>query len=217
MNYGGIRLSEEYLQAAYKVCRATDTPVLCDEIQSCAWYDGLFLFRKYGLTPDFVSVGKGFPGGVYPASKILTSAAFDSLSQFGALVTNGQEELASLAYLVTMEFIGANGAHIEAAGRYYHEQVRALAQKYPQVCTGVEGDAHMTALCFDSVDDAVDFCTRMNRDRCVDISAQTYKPNCPPVALTKLPLITTETMAGRLVALFDSALAETAAQKGAAL
>ena len=65
--------------------------------------------------------------------------------------------------------------------------------------------------------DAVDFCTRMNRDRCVDISAQTYKPNCPPVALTKLPLITTETMAGRLVALFDSALAETAAQKGAAL
>ena len=51
MNYGGIRLSEEYLQAAYKVCRATDTPVLCDEIQSCAWYDGLFLFRKYGLTP----------------------------------------------------------------------------------------------------------------------------------------------------------------------
>lgn len=85
--------------------------VLCDEIQSCAWYDGLFLFRKYGLTPDFVSVGKGFPGGVYPASKILTSAAFDSLSQFGALVTNGQEELASLAYLVTMEFIGANGAH----------------------------------------------------------------------------------------------------------
>ena len=23
------------------MCRATDTPVLCDEIQSCAWYDGL--------------------------------------------------------------------------------------------------------------------------------------------------------------------------------
>ena len=217
MNYGGIRLSEEYLQAAYRVCRATDTPVLCDEIQSCAWYDGLFLFRKYGLAPDFVSVGKGFPGGVYPASKILTSAAFDNLSQFGALVTNGQEELASLAYLVTMEFIGANGAHIGSAGRYYHKQMEALAKKYPQVCTGVEGDAHMTSLCFDSVEDAVNFCTRMNRDYCVDVSAQTYKPNCPPVALTKLPLITTESMADRLVALFDSALAEVAAQKGAAL
>ena len=102
MNYGGIRLSEEFLQAAYRVCRETDTPVLCDEIQSCAWYEGLFLFRQYGLTPDFVSIGKGFPGGCYPASKILTSGAFDSLNQFGALVTNGQEELASLSYLITI-------------------------------------------------------------------------------------------------------------------
>ena len=95
MNYGAIRLEEAYLQAAYRLCRGSDTPVLCDEIQSCAWYEGLFLFRQYGLAPDFVSVGKGFPGGVYPASRLLLSGAFDALSQFGALVTNGQEELAS--------------------------------------------------------------------------------------------------------------------------
>ena len=206
MNYGGIRLSEEFLQSAYRACRATDTPVLCDEIQSCAWVDGLYLFRKYGLSPDFVSIGKGFPGGCYPASKILASGAFDSLNQFGALVTNGQEELASLSYLITMEFIAANGEHIETVGRRYHEGAAAVAAKHPAVCTGVEGDAHMTALCFDTVDDAVAFCTAMNHDCCVDISAQTYKPNCPPVALTKLPLITTEAMAYRLLALFDEQL-----------
>ncbi len=216
MNYGGIRLSEEFLQQAYRVCRDTDTPVLCDEIQSCAWYDGLFLFRKYGLTPDFVSIGKGFPGGNYPASKILSSGAFDSLNQFGALVTNGQEELASLAYLVTMEFIAANGAHIEQTGRYYHRCAAALAQKYPALCTGVEGDAHMTALCFGAVEDAVGFCARMNNVHCVDISAQTYKPNCPPVALTKLPLIVTESMADCLIGLFDEALAHTAGCEGRA-
>ncbi len=210
MNYGGIRLSEEYLHAAYRLCRETDTPVLCDEIQSCAWYDGLFLFRKYGLAPDFVSVGKGFPGGTYPASKILTSAAFDSLSQFGALVTNGQEELASLSYLITMEFIGANGPHIEAVGRYYHEAAAALAARFPQICTGVEGDAHMTALCFATVDAATGFCARMNQDACVDVSAQTYKPNCPPVALTKLPLIVTEAMTDKLLARMETALTQTA-------
>lgn len=208
MNYGGIRLGEEYLHAAYRICRETDTPVLCDEIQSCAWYDGLFLFRKYGLAPDFVSVGKGFPGGTYPASKILTSAAFDSLSQFGALVTNGQEELASLSYLITMEFIGANGAHIEAAGRHYHEAAAALAARFPSVCTGIEGDAHMTALCFSTVEAATDFCTRMNKDACVDVSAQTYKPNCPPVALTKLPLIVTESMTDKLLARMETVLAQ---------
>ncbi len=209
MNYGGIRLSEDYLQTAYRACREADTPILCDEIQSCAWYDGLFLFRKYGLTPDFVSVGKGFPGGMYPASKVLVSAAFDNLSQFGALVTNGQEELASLSYLITIAFIQANGDIIAENGRYYHAKMTALVSKYPTLLSGVEGDSHMTALRFHTVDAAFSFCTIMNHDRCVDVSAQTYKPNCPPVALTKLPLITSKTMMDALLELMDGALAQT--------
>jgi acetylornithine/succinyldiaminopimelate/putrescine aminotransferase len=212
MNYGGIRLSESYLHEAYRICRATDTPVLCDEIQSCAWYDGCFLFKKYGIRPDFVSVGKGFPGGEYPASKILVSGAYDTLSQFGALVTNGQEELASLAYLITMEFLNANGSFISESGAYYHNRTVELAGKYPEICIGVEGDAHMTAICFATVEDAVKFTGIMNKELCVDVSAQTYKPNCPPVALTKLPLITTPSMADKLVKLFDVALERTAAK-----
>lgn len=199
MNYGGIRLNEQFLQGAYRLCRETNTPVLCDEIQSCAWYDGLFLFRKYGLTPDFVSVGKGFPGGNYPASRVIFSGAFDSLSQFGALVTNGQEELASLAYLVTMEFIAQNGEAITRAGSYYHNEMIALAGRHPKLVTGAAGDAHMSALCFTGVEAAVEFCKRMQGDEGVDISAQTYKPNCPPAALTKLPIITTEPMIDALI------------------
>ena len=199
MNYGGIRLNENYLQEAYNLCHINDTPVLCDEIQSCAWYDGLFLFRQYGLTPDFVSIGKGFPGGCYPASKVLASGAYDCLSQFGALVTNGQEELASLAYLITMEFIAANGPEISRNSRYYHESVLKLTTEFPEYCTKVEGDGMMTAICFDSVNTAVTFCKTMNSVYGIDISAQTYKPNCPPVALTKLPVITTPAMSDQIL------------------
>lgn len=212
MNYGSVRLSENFLQEAYAACRQTDTPVLCDEIQSCAWCKGLFLFRQYGLKPDFVSIGKGFGGGEYPASRLLLSKAFDTLTQFGALVTNGQEELASLVYLITMEFINENGEHIEQTGRYYHEQMAALAARYPKVLAGVEGEAHLTALCFYTVEDALAFCSDLN-EACVDISAQAYKPNCPPAALTKLPLITTPTMVDRLLALFERALQARNAEK----
>ena len=208
MNYGGIRLQEAFLQSAYRLCRETGTPVLCDEIQSCAWYDGLFLFRKYGLKPDFVSVGKGFPGGNYPASRVLFSGAYDSLSQFGALVTNGQEELASLSYLITMEFILANGAEITRTGGYYHAKMEELAAKHPKLVIEAEGDAHMSALCFTGVDAAVDFCRRMQGEQGVDISAQTYKPNCPPVALTKLPVITTEAMIDELIGRMERCLNE---------
>lgn len=130
MNYGGTLLHKDYLQKAHELCRAYDTPVLVDEIQSCIWYEELFLFRKYGLTPDFVIIGKGFSGGEYPASKIITTAEMDTLNQFGALVTNGQEELASLSYLITMRFVAENGKLIEANEQYFYDKLTAAAEKY---------------------------------------------------------------------------------------
>ncbi|MEI6385938.1 MAG: aminotransferase class III-fold pyridoxal phosphate-dependent enzyme [Spirochaetota bacterium] len=187
MNYGGIRLSEDYLRSAYALCRESGTPILCDEIQSCMWYPGLFLSRIYGLKPDFLALGKGFSGGLYPASRILTTAEMDTLNQFGALVTNGQEELASLAYLVTMAFVEANGAHLDEIGRYYEGRVREVAARHPGTVENIEGQAHLVSIGFKEVPAAVEFCKLMLADG-FDISAQTYKPNCPPVALTKLPV-----------------------------
>lgn len=51
MNYGGIRLTKEFLQSAYELCAQYDTPTMCDEIQSCMWYKGMYLFRLYGSSP----------------------------------------------------------------------------------------------------------------------------------------------------------------------
>jgi len=113
MNYGGIKLSQAFVDSSHALCHERDIPVTIDEIQSCMWSPELFLFKEYKSRPDFVSVGKGFPGGQYPASKILTTAEMDSLNQFGALVTNGQEELASLAYLITIEFAESNRVNLK--------------------------------------------------------------------------------------------------------
>ena len=189
MNYAGIRLTKEFLQSAHELCRETDTFILVDEIQSCMWYEGMFLFRNYDLHPDFVIIGKGFPGGEYPASKILTTCPADSLNQFGALVTNGQEELASLSYLITMEFALANGKEIARMGEKLENGIRSLAAKYPDLLPPPEGLGHLSAIHFNSVDKAAEF-TKVMNDMCVDISAQLYKPDCPPAVLWKPPLIT---------------------------
>ena len=193
MNYGGIRLTEEYLDEAYRVCREYNTPTLVDEIQSCMWYKGIYLFKQYRLKPDFVVVGKGFPGGEYSASKIITTYEMDTLSQFGALVTNGQEELASLAYLITMDFVRENGEEIERLGAYLENELEAVKNKYPSLIIKIEGQAHCFAIHFDSADTAVSF-TKILNSRCVDVSTQTYKADCPPAALFKLPLIMTESI-----------------------
>lgn len=189
MNYAGIKLTKEFLQEAHKLCNETDTFTLVDEIQSCMWYDGMFLFRLYDLHPDFAVIGKGFPGGEYPASKIITTAPADSLNQFGALVTNGQEELASLAYLITMEFSKANGKEIAEMGDKLEEGIRSLAAKYPDLLPPPEGLGHLSSIHFNSVEKAAEF-TKVMNEMCVDISAQLYKPDCPPAVLLKPPLIT---------------------------
>ncbi len=205
MNYGGIRLSESFLQTAYRICRDRDIPTIVDEIQSCIWSPQLFLYREYGLEPDFVSVGKGFPGGQYPASKILSTTPMDNLSQFGALVTNGQEELASLAYLVTMEFAQANAEYTAALGEYYEAELKALAKRHAELIQQIEGQRHLSAIFFNSAEKAIGFIEILNQAG-IDISAQTYKAKCPPSALTKIPLTATYKMVDFLIRKMDQAL-----------
>ncbi len=188
MNYGGRLLTRDFLQYAHALCREHDVPTVVDEIQSCMWAPQLYLFREYGLKPSCVAIGKGFPGGEYPASRLLFSAALDVMPQFGALVTNGQEELASLAYLVTMEWAQANAAVTAELGVRFEAGLRALAAEHPAVLTGVDGWRHMSTLCFAEIAKAKSVVEALGR-RGLDISAQTYKAECPPVALMKLPLV----------------------------
>ena len=206
MNYGGIRLTKEFLQGAYKLCKEYDTPVMCDEIQSCMWYKGAFLFRLYGLQPDFSIVGKGFPGGEYPASKIITTAEMDTLNQFGALVTNGQEELASLAYLITMTFMEANGDYVAELGKRFDDGLKAIAAKHSDKVVEAEGLDLLAALHFNTVDEAAQFAGKM-KEACIDSSVMLYKANCVPALLLKPPFIASEATVDYILNVIDTLLA----------
>ena len=212
MNYGGIKLTQEFVNATHAVCWERDIPIMIDEIQSCMWSPELFMFKEYKSKPDFVSVGKGFPGGQYPASKILTTAAMDSLNQFGALVTNGQEELASLSYLITMDFAEANSQKTREVGGYYNMQAAKLIAKYPEIIVELEGEAHMTTFVFRSAELTNKFTAYLNKECCIDVSAQTYKADCPPVALTKLPLISSCKTVDYVIAKMNEALEKICSQ-----
>lgn len=193
MNYGGKRLTHQFVRRAYSLCSKQDVPTVVDEIQSCVWSPRLFLFREYGIKPSFVAVGKGFPGGEYPASRILFNSNFDCLPQFGALVTNGQEELASLSYLVTMRWAEANADVTSDVGEYYERGLKDLASRFNTVIASIEGRRHLAGVYFHDLDPARAFAERLNKSG-LDISVQTYKAGCPPSALTKLPLTTTHEM-----------------------
>ena len=93
MNYGGILLDRDFLQRAYDLCRQEDVPIVADEVQTGIWYPEMFLFREYGLKPDIVVAGKGLSGGLFPASRVLSTTALDTLDQFGGLSRPSPESL----------------------------------------------------------------------------------------------------------------------------
>lgn len=188
MNYGGLALDKTYLQQAHALCRQSDTLTLVDEIQSCAWYPEQMLFRRYGLQPDFVVVGKGFPGGENSGSKILCTAEADNLVLFGALITNGQEELTNLSYLITMRFIEDQAEELRRLQSRYDAMAQSLAREYPDVLTEAVGLGYLAALQFTCAEKAGEFAKKLSA-RCIDTSAQLYKANCPPAALFKLPIV----------------------------
>ena len=176
-----------------------------DEIQSCMWYPGMYLYHLYDIKPDFVIVGKGFPGGDYPASKILTTAEMDILNQFGALVTNGQEELASLSYLITMEFSQANSENIAEIGDYFESSLRKLGEKYSDVVSKVEGEGLLASIHFHDVDTAAR-CAKLVNGKYIDTSAQLYKVNCPPAILLKPPVTSTKVILDVIINALSEAL-----------
>ena len=213
MNYGGMLLSPEFLQRAYALCSEHDVPTVVDEIQSCAWAPDLFLYREYGLQPTFLALGKGFSGGEYPASRILFSAHMDNdLPQFGALVTNGQEELASLAYLVTMEWAIANSEVTRRVGEDYATRLRGLAKQYSDIIVDVQGWGHLSTIVLNDLPTAKHIAAQLV-ERGLDISVQAYMEDCPPVLLTKLPLIAGHEVVAFLLERMEEAFIEVSKTK----
>lgn len=206
MNYGARTLSREFVDSLYALCHHHDVPVVVDEIQTAVWSPQVFMFHEYGIRPAAVVLGKGFPGGEYAASRVVFCPTLDTLPQFGALVTNGQEELASLAYLITMKWAEANAAVTAAVGEYYEERVRELAESFPHLISSIEGRRHMLGVYFQDLQTARAFTSRLQQTG-IDISVQTYKESCPPSALTKLPLICSYRVVDWLVEQMSDALA----------
>lgn len=208
MNYRARRLEPAFVRRAYELCAARDVPAIADEIQTCVWSPGLFAYKEYGVLPNMAVVGKGFPGGEFAGSRLIFDAAYDRLPQFGALVTNGQEELTALAYLVTIRWAEANTATTRAIGDHYESRIRELAGRYPDLVSAVEGRRHLNGLSFHRLDEAKRFTGWLNRAG-LDISVQTYKTSCPPTALTKLPLVASRAVADFVVDRMAEALAAT--------
>jgi acetylornithine/N-succinyldiaminopimelate aminotransferase len=126
---GGIHVpNTDFLQAIQKVCQATDTVLILDEVQSGYGRSGKFFAFQHaeGVQPDIITMAKGMGNG-FPIGGILIHPKFQP--RYGMLGTTfGGSHLACAAGIAVLDVIKSEHLVENAAevGAYLFEQMQAL-------------------------------------------------------------------------------------------
>lgn len=127
---GGIHVPDPaFLEQVAEQCRATDTVLILDEIQSGYGRSGRFFTYQYAdIQPDLITVAKGMGNG-FPIGGLLLHPHFEA--SYGLLGTTfGGNHLACAAGLAVLEVIQEEGLidHAAVMGDYLMETLRQIPE-----------------------------------------------------------------------------------------
>lgn len=180
---GGIHIpSDDFLQAARKLCDAHDVMLICDEIQSGYGRTGFFFaHQQANIKPDIITVAKGMGNG-FPIAGTILSPKFDA--HYGRLgSTFGGNHLACAAGIAVLDVIQKDHLieHAASSGALLMEQLRAI----PAI-TEVRGRGLMVGLQFN--EPVKELRHRLIYDEHI-ITGVSSEPNVlrllPPLTITK--------------------------------
>jgi acetylornithine/succinyldiaminopimelate/putrescine aminotransferase len=132
-----------------------------DEIQTGFWQPEVFEFRRFGLQPDLVVLGKGLTAGFHPLSGVLFRHRHDVLEQYDAISTNGSASLPAFVALCSLELIQQQAQRIREMSQRIHKGFKALADEFPGALLCAQGRGHLTGLKFRHVEQAKQFHQRL--------------------------------------------------------
>ncbi len=161
MNREAIALEPDYLRLAQRLCRESGALMCIDEIQTGFWLPELFEYRRLGLEPDLVVLGKGMTAGYHPLSGVLLRQRHDLLEQYDAISTNGSAAMPAFVALCSLELIDQQAERIREAGQRIHQGFESLAAEFPGPLLSAQGRGHLTGLKFRQVEEAKQFHRRL--------------------------------------------------------
>ncbi len=127
---GGVHIpTPAFLEALAEICKATQTVLILDEIQSGYGRTGKFFAHQYAnVQPDLITVAKGMGNG-FPIGGVLISPGFEAW--YGMLGTTfGGNHLACAAGLAVLEVLEQENLMANALeiGHYLKEKLANIAQ-----------------------------------------------------------------------------------------
>jgi len=157
MNREALKLDADFLRLAQDLCRRYGALLALDEIQTGFWYPELFLFRRLGLAPDLVIIGKGMTAGFHPLAALLYRDGLDILEQYDAISTNGNASLAAFVGLCNLQLIDRERERIGRLADRQYTGLGKLAGEFPDLIEKVNGSGFLTGLKFRRREDALGF------------------------------------------------------------
>lgn len=127
----GVRIPDPgYLKAVRKRCDETGALLILDEIQCGMGRTGtLFAFEKFGITPDILTIGKAFGGGLPIAAFIASHEMMQSFTHdpmLGHITTFGGNPVCCASALATLEVLteGDLLQNVERKGQLFESLLR---------------------------------------------------------------------------------------------
>jgi len=207
MNREAIALERDYLALARRLCDDTGALMIIDEIQTAFWCPEVMMFRRHGIEPDILVLGKGLTAGFHPLAALLYRGDLDRLAQYDAISTNGNAALAACLGLGCIALVEREAGRIGEVARHYHEAMSGLCAEFPDLLVGVRGAGHLTGLKFRRRQDALGF-HRSAVERGMWVRAHAYHEGHSTV-LTKFALPLDREVADFTVDAFRQLLEET--------
>jgi adenosylmethionine-8-amino-7-oxononanoate aminotransferase len=130
---------EGYLAGVRRLCDQYGIVLIFDEVQTGFGKTGKWFFCEHeGVTPDIMTIGKGFTGGFIPLGAAVTTPKIAAVfrrgpgSEFRSGSTYGGHTVACAATLANIEIIEREGLveHAAGMGRYFQERFAALQRKH---------------------------------------------------------------------------------------
>lgn len=149
---------EGYLTEVRKICDETGVALIFDEIQTGMGRTGtMWRCEAEGVTPDIMTFGKAFGGGIMPITGIIcrphmwTQQLVDNPWLLGSPTFGGNPVCCSAA-IATIKYMLENDVPgmCKEKGKFLKTKLIELKEKYPTVIDDVRGEGLMLA---------VEFCT----------------------------------------------------------
>jgi len=145
-----------YLKAVREICDKYGVAMICDEIQTGMGRTGtLWRVEVEDVTPDIMTYGKAFGGGIMPITGIIARPKMWSQKLIEnpwilGSPTFGGNPLSCSAALATIKYMLENDIPkmCKEKGDYFMEKLGVLMKKYPTVLKAVRGAGLLIAMEF---------------------------------------------------------------------